>query len=362
MPYRQGKKWRGKVQVHGRRYTALLPTRRAALAWENEKRKELSAHQKQIRTDSLLSVATAYLDFCQRTYNQTTYFNKRKAIKELMQANGQIMLNEIDPGIILNRVIMAQPTPSLSNERRKHLHSFFEHARRFYGLRFNPMADIPKLAVDRKPQAVPTEEEFLKLLMAAGRHDRNLLICCSSTGGRRSEILRMTWTEDVNFKDRTVRLCNRKNRRRELRCRVVPMNDALFQILQDQWSTRLPDSDYVFQNRAAWVSKDGRVIRKHPNYGGRYTARRRFMAGLCKRAGVNKRIGFHALRRFFASLLADNREKLTTIQSLLGHAAVSTTDRYVHRLNDDTRMAVNRMGFDEQKGTKENDEAPSKTS
>ena len=208
------------------------------------------------------------------------------------------------------------------------------------------MSEIPKLAADRKPQPVPTEEEFLKLLMAASRHDRNLLICCAATGGRRSEILRMTWTEDINFQDRTVRLCNRKNRSRELRCRTVPMNDELYKALQDQYATRFPDSDFVFQNRAVWASKDGRVIHKHPNYGGRYTARRRFMAGLCKRAKIKKRIGFHALRRYFASMLADNREKLPTIQALLGHAAVSTTDRYVHRLGDDTRAAVGKLSIE----------------
>jgi integrase len=347
MPYNEARKrWRAVVKAGGRRHTAIFESRRAALEWENDKRRELRAPPRsRTPTGSLLQAATEYLDFCERTFNPTTFSNKRKALKELMSITGNIALSDVDPGLILNRVIMTQKTPSLANERRKHLHSFFEHCRRFSGLRFNPVAEIPKQAVDRRPQAVPTEEEFLKLLMAASRHDRNLLVCCAATGGRRSEILALTWTADVNFQERTIRLCNRKNRTRELRCRTVPMNDELCKALQDQLATRLPESDYVFQNRAVWASRDGRVIRKHPNYGQRYTARRRFMAGLCKRAGVKKRIGFHALRRYFASMLADNREKLPTIQALLGHAAVSTTDRYVHRLKDDTRLAVNKLSL-----------------
>lgn len=350
MPYKEGKKWRAKVQAGGQRHTALLPTRRAALEWESAKQKELkSPPRAPTHTGSLLRVATEYLDYCERTFNQTTFRNKRKALKDLISLTGNIGIDQVQPGMILNQIILAQPTPSLSNERRKHLCAFFEHCRRFYRLDVSPMAHIPKLVVDRKPQPVPTEEEFLKLLMAAGRHDRNLLIASATTGGRRSEILRWTWTEDVNFKERTVRLCNRKNRTREMRCRTIAMNDELHQALQDQWSTRLPDSDFVFQNRAVWQSNDGRVIRKHPNYGGRYTARRRFMKGLCKRAGITKPIGFHALRRFFASMLADNRETLPTIQRLLGHAAVSTTDRYVHRLRDDTRSALNKISFGVQK-------------
>lgn len=348
MPYKEGKKqWRAKVQQGGKRYTALKASRRAALGWENEKRRELAAPPRPIHTGSLLAAATQYLDYCERTFNPVTFANKRKALKELMGITGDILLSEVDPGMILNQVILTQKTPQLANERRKHLHSFFEHARRFYGLRINPVAEIPRLAVDRKPQPVPTEEEFLQLLMAAGRHDRNLLVAMAATGGRREEILRMTWTEDISFKERTVRLCNRKNRQRELRCRTVPMNDELCKALQDQYATKLQDSDYVFQNRAVWASRDGRVIRKHPSYGGRYTARRAFMAGLCKRAKIKKRLGFHALRRFFASMLADNREKLTTIQALLGHAAVSTTDRYVSCLKDDTRSAVNKISLGE---------------
>jgi integrase len=123
------------------------------------------------------------------------------------------------------------------------------------------------------------------------------------------------------------------------------MNDELYEALQDQWKAKLPHSDYVFQNRAVWKDKEGKTVRRHPNYGDRYTARRRFMRGLCKKAGIDKRIGFHALRRFFASMLADNREKLGTIQKLLGHANVSTTDRYIHRLKDDTRAAVKKIDF-----------------
>ncbi|UCF82164.1 MAG: tyrosine-type recombinase/integrase [Desulfobacteraceae bacterium] len=70
------------------------------------------------------------------------------------------------------------------------------------------------------------------------------------------------------------------------------------------------------------------------------------MKGLCKKAGIDKPIRFRALRRFFASLLADNREKLPTIQKLLGHAAVSTTDRYIERIKDETRAAVQKISFE----------------
>jgi len=114
------------------------------------------------------------------------------------------------------------------------------------------------------------------------------------------------------------------------------MNDMLFDSLQDQWKTRLPQSDYVFQNRDP----------RHPRYGDRYTARRRFMKGLCKRAGV-KTFGFHALRRFFGSLLADKyKESIPVIQKLLGHASPNTTERYIYNISQDAKRAVDQIKFE----------------
>lgn len=334
MPYREGGKWRGQVRRGAMRYTRQFATKKAAGDWEKDKRRELT--RTQIPTVYLSRAATDYLAFCESIYHQGTFQNKRLALRQLAQIVGDIPLDDISPGVILNDLILAQKTPSLANERRKHLSAFFVYAVNFHGLRLNPMARIPKLPVDRTPQAVPTEEEFLKLILAASRHDRNLLVTCATTGGRRSEVLRLTWTEDINFEEGWVRLCNRKNRKRELRCRFAPMNAACRASLLDQWKTRLTESDFVFQNRT----------QSHTGFGGRFTARRRLMAGLCKKAKV-KRIGFHALRRFFASMLADNRESLPTIQKLLGHAHVSTTDRYVHRLRDDTHAAVNKLVFND---------------
>jgi integrase len=121
-----------------------------------------------------------------------------------------------------------------------------------------------------------------------------------------------------------------------MKYRWIHMNGMLFDSLQDQWKTRLPQSDYVFQNRDS----------RHPRYGDRYIARRRFMKGLCKRAGV-KTFGFHALRRFFGSLLADKyKESIPVIQKLLGHASPNTTEKYIYNISQDAKRAVDQIKFE----------------
>jgi integrase len=130
-----------------------------------------------------------------------------------------------------------------------------------------------------------------------------------------------------------VRLGTRKTKTSEVRYRWVRMNDMLFDALQDQWKTKLPRSDYVFQNR------DSRSSR----YGERYTVRQRFVKDLCEDAEIRS-FGFHALRRFFGSLLADKyKESIPVIQKILGHASPVTTERYVFNISEDVKKAVDQI-------------------
>jgi integrase len=80
---------------------------------------------------------------------------------------------------------------------------------------------------------------------------------------------------------------------------------------------------------------------KHPHHGQPFTQRRKFMRGLCKRAGV-KPFGFHALRRYVASVLADtHKQSSKTIQRVLRHKNVSTTEKYIQAINDDLQSTMN---------------------
>ena len=71
------------------------------------------------------------------------------------------------------------------------------------------------------------------------------------------------------------------------------------------------------------------------HYGKPYKTRSRFLKGLCKRAGI-KPFGFHALRHYVASVLADTHKvSAKRIQRILRHKSLSTTERYIQNINDD---------------------------
>lgn len=96
----------------------------------------------------------------------------------------------------------------------------------------------------------------------------------------------------------------------------LPMTDELFDALNEQRQST--DSEWVFPN---------------PKTGQPYTTRKNWMKNLCKNAGV-KPFGLHALRHLSASVLAKARIPLIQIQKVLRHKKLSTTEHYLHQLED----------------------------
>ena len=173
-----------------------------------------------------------------------------------------------------------------SNNDRKNLLAMWNKGQKTYGVESNPFAKTEKFPHDRKPQYTPPTEDVLRLLAVANREEGVFLDCYLQTGARRSEIFRWTWVEDINFEKREVRFGTRKTKDGSMEYQWFPMSDDLYDSLWWLWNHRkFKQSPYVFVD-----------ARPGAHYGKHYKVRRRFMRGLCERAGI-KPFGFHALRR-----------------------------------------------------------------
>ena len=114
--------------------------------------------------------------------------------------------------------------------------------------------------------------------------------------------------------------------------RIVPVGEIALQALRD----------YSVEQRKKWqVAGRGETPVFLNNRGGRITTRSvaRIVEKHLRQAGLQIKMGPHGLRHSFATHLLNSGADLRSIQELLGHASLSTTQRYTH-LNLDQLTAV----------------------
>jgi integrase/recombinase XerC len=161
-----------------------------------------------------------------------------------------------------------------------------------------------------------------------GRRDRAILELFYASGLRLSELVGLD-LEDVNLSARIVRVMGKGSKER-----LVPFNATTGRALRE-W---LPDRAALRRNVAPVAPKAGRRNAAHPEplfvnaRGSQLTGRSvqrlvaRYVAGCSTRFGISP----HAIRHSFATHLLQNGADLRTIQELLGHVQLSTTQRYTH--------------------------------
>lgn len=102
--------------------------------------------------------------------------------------------------------------------------------------------------------------------------------------------------------------------------RVVPLSDASIPALA-AWLTERP-AVAASGEKALFVGSSGKRLNR------RVAAR--IIETLCKKAGLPETVSPHALRHSFATHLLENGADLRSLQELLGHSRLTTTQRYTH--------------------------------
>jgi integrase/recombinase XerC len=201
----------------------------------------------------------------------------------------------------------------------------------------------------RKEQTLPAHlgsEEIDKLLTmpdrstAAGRRDQAILELFYASGLRLSELVDLDLT-DLNLSSRIVRVRGKGGKER-----LVPFNRSTAEAVRAMQGDRAaaPALSPRGQGRSTAHART-----RHPLFlnlrGGRLTTRSvdRIVRKYVRDAAIARGISPHALRHTFATHLLQSGADLRAIQELLGHARISTTQRYTHldigRLMDVYRQA-----------------------
>lgn len=173
---------------------------------------------------------------------------------------------------------------------------------------------------------VLSEDEVVRLLnqpditTAEGFRDRTMLEVLYATGMRVSELINLT-LERVDLNMKYIIAFGKGSKER-----IVPLGSVAAEFLQQ----------YFEKVRPKLTHEDRNTNIVFLAFGGHELTRQRFwqiIRAYGRKANINKALTPHILRHSFATHLLDNGADLRSVQELLGHSDISTTQIYTHLTN-----------------------------
>ena len=208
------------------------------------------------------------------------------------------------------------------------LRSFFKFLLKNKRIANDPIDGITGPKTGKYLPVFLTVDEVFSLLETPAKkdrfmlRDRAILELLYSTGMRVSELVSRDLL-NLDFTTEMLRVRGKGNKER-----LVPVGRPALEAIQS-W---LPLRDQLIADRA----KRGREVEREALFlngrGGRLTSRsvERMVKSYGERAGIPQIVTPHALRHSFATHLLEMGADLRSVQELLGHASLSTTQRYTH--------------------------------
>lgn len=243
------------------------------------------------------------------------------------------------PGEELNRRLLMVQTDDvrmLMSELRDHnyckstvarklatLRSFYKFLVRRAYLSSNPVAPIRTPKQDKRLPKCLEVDQIEKLLAnpdtttLLGARDRAMLETLYSTGMRVSELIALDIT-DVDLTSNVVRVAGKGKKRR-----IIPLGPGAVQTILHFLDLRRSDPRSPnFDNDALFINKHGQRLSTR-------SVRRKLDKYLLD-AGLDLSVSPHTLRHSFATHMLRRGADLRSVQEMLGHQSLSTTQIYTH--------------------------------
>lgn len=188
----------------------------------------------------------------------------------------------------------------------------------------NPVREVERFAEGEGRIRYLSEDEAARLLAELDNqpdHLRHFVLIALHSGMRFSEIARIR-IADLDWPNREIILPDPKSKRIER----VPMNDFVCELLRELEPTAIN----------GWLLAN--PLTKQP-----YTNLLKGLRKLFDNARLEN-FTFHCLRHSFATEAIDQGEHITTVQAVLRHKDLRTTQKYVHVKNERRHQAVAKMG------------------
>ena len=333
---KKGSIWYLDYLVEGRRVRKRVGTSRrmAELALADvrvkRERKELGFAAKD---KSFPEFVREYMDYAQSNKAPKSYERDQMVFKHFSEFMRVAKLNTITPVHLETYKTRRQEQgaqPATVNRELNTVKAMLNKAVAWGYLSKSPAQTVKKLREPKRQIRFLSPHEIKTLLEQANERMRHIIVTLLYTGLRRGELIHLVWG-DLDFKTKLLSVQAKQGwNPKDYEVRHIPLNDKLFRILHGQ---KKGESPYIFSNESGGML-NGNILSRD-------------FRKLARRCGI-KGASIHTLRHTFASYLAMNRVDLYTIQKLLGHSSVKTTEIYAHLAPDYLRSAITKLSFQQE--------------
>ena len=311
-------KWYCLFMIKGERVHKLLDgatDRESAKALEDVERYNLRQIQGGIkkREEKKYSINKAidlYLNYSQLHKKDYSHdLSKAKSIKMFFKTKNidEILTKDIESYIKHLRIDKGFSNATI-NRYLAALKKMFNIAIANDMLHRNPCVNIKQLKENNEKIRYLTIEEEKRLFEVLPEHIRPIVVCALQTGMRRSNILNLRW-EQIDFEYNFIEIEKQENKGHKII--RIPISEKL---LTEFNKIGIKHNGFVFIN---------------PETGKPYNTIRKAWLSALKRANIQN-FRFHDLRHTVATRLVEKNVDIRTVQEIMAHSSIATTQRYMH--------------------------------
>ncbi len=258
----------------------------------------------------------------EREYSKNTisaYKNDLRSFKEFLNGRDPLEVTKRDIFEFLMKLSKRRLKPTTLRRKISSVRSFYAFLLREGKIEKDPTVDISLPKKDKRLPEVLSLEEIEKILNAIpensfrGKRDRAIVELLYSCGLRVSELTGLK-VKDIDMKNGFLKCFGKGSKER-----IVPFGERAKDVLKKYLKEREKKgitSEYLFVSR-----KGERILRQFINA---------ILNKYARKARIRKKVHPHMLRHSFATHLLERGADLRSVQELLGHVDISTTQIYTH--------------------------------
>ena len=252
----------------------------------------------------------------------------RSDLKIFSQWLNETSLIEVNKKLIQDYFLYRQSTKISSSTQSRVLtclHSFYQFLLDNNLINTDPTEQLSYPKLETKLPVFLNIQEVEKLLEAPnssslfGQRDRAMLELLYSCGLRVSELINLSY-HNINIKEEFIRIHGKGNKER-----ILPMGEIAIDYLTAYELNSRPILLKNGQSDSYFLSNRGKAMSRQNFF--------YIIKAYATQAGIDKPLSPHSLRHAFATHLVQKGADLRSVQLMLGHSDISSTQLYTHIQN-----------------------------